>query len=267
MVFMNEETTGAPVGGHEFDRAGMAQLARMSLRGRSIAEAMEETGVSRSMYSKLLNQKLNNPPTINTLRRLAIGNPPELLRRMLEICGYPRDLQEEIDMLVQAVQETPVLTGTGRWSASQALALVLDSLKDRGCGEKADIEYRPEGLFTVDIGAAYPVLVCIPLVLQGLELRSNQVVKLALALIARAMTLWGLEETAFLVLTDSPGAYRLLKRLPNRSKIMAVALASGDGRGFERQCTILPKQPVQKMTGAFPVDLSASVDEPVTDAG
>ena len=125
---MNDDVIGAPAGAVDFDRPAMARLTRMALRGRSISEATEETGLSRSMISKLLNQNLKNPPTVNTLRKLNIGNPPELFRQMLIACGYPLDIQDEINAFLRIVEEMPAFADVRSdrlaWNSSHALAMV-----------------------------------------------------------------------------------------------------------------------------------------------
>ena len=267
---MNDDVIGAPAGGVDFDRPAMARLTRMALRGRNISEATKETGLSRSMISKLLNQNLKNPPTVNTLRKLNIGNPPELFRQMLIACGYPLDIQDEINAFLRIVEETSAFADVQpdrfAWSSSHALAMVLDNLESKGYGNRFDIDYRADGIFAVDAGTAFPALICVPVIMSEPELKADQVAKLALQGIKKGIELWGLEDTAFLVLTDSPTAYRLLRHLPNRSKIMAVAMASEDGHSFVRQCTIQPTNPQSDDPGLFPLDLSTFGDELTPDA-
>ena len=267
---MNDDVIGTPAGGVDFDRPAMARLTRMALRGRNISEATKETGLSRSMISKLLNKNLKNPPTVNTLRKLNIGNPPELFRQMLIACGYPLDIQDEINAFLRIVEDTPAFADVRSdrlaWNSSHALAMVLDNLDTKGYGSRFEIDYRADGVFAVDAGAACPVLVCVPVIVPEPKPKADQVAKLAQQGIEKGIKLWGLEDTAFLVLTDSPPVYRLLKHLPNRSKIMAVAMAAEDGRSFVRQCTIIPTSPPPDAPELFPVDLSTFGDELMADA-
>lgn len=266
---MNDDVIGAPAGAGSFDRTEMAHLTRMALRGRSIAEATEETGLSRSMISKLLNRNLKNPPTTKTLRKLNIGNPPELLRQMMMVCGYPPDIRDEIDAFLRIVEETSAVADVRPdrmlWSPSHALAMVLDSLEARGYGSSFAIDYCSDGVFAVDVGAADPALVFVPVIMPEPEFKADQVAKLALQGIEKGIERWGLKDTAIMVLTDSPLAYRLFRQLPNRSKTMAVALASEDGHSFVRQCTIRPTYPQPDTPEVFPVDLSTFGDELMTD--
>lgn len=260
---MNEEVTGAPSEKFDYDRMELARLGHIALQGRRISDVMEQTKLSRSTISKLLNQSMKGRPSVDTLRKLTGDDRPALLRRMLEACGYPPDTLEAADDFCRKVEETPIRSDAAAvrviWSASRALAMVLDSLEAKGYGTRFSIDYRADGCFAVDLGGqAYPLLVVIPVIRQEPELSSNRLMRLALEGVSKGIARWGMEHTATLVLTDSPSAFRLLQQLPNLFQVMAVAVVSEDGRGFARQYTIIPTHPSADPAAAFPVDLTIS---------
>lgn len=262
---MDEEVTGTQEGKLAYDRAEMARLTRMALRGRAIRTGAKEMGLGESTVSKLVRGKLESRPSVDTLRKLNTGNPPELLRKMLEVCKHSQSVREEMDAFARMVKQTPVFenvkSNTAAWSVSGALAMVLDSLTAGGYGSGFAIDYCADGVFAIDMGTEYPLLTCIPVILPDPEPVPKKAVKLALDQIELGMKRWGVKNRAIMVLTDSPSMYQLLKQLPNRSKIMAVAVTSEDGRSIARQYTILPKNPLTDNPGKFPVDLSVFGDE------
>ncbi len=266
---MDDEATSAPVGNTGYDQAQMARLARMALRGRSIRSAAREMDVSESILSKLIHEKSKSRPTVNTLRKMSAGSPPELLRKMLEVCKYPRDMREEMDDYVRMVREAPVFEAVRSiktaWSVSRALALVLEILSAREYGSRFEIDYCADGMFTLDVAEEYPLLCCVPVILPKPDLRPDAVLQLVLEKVGKGIERWGAEDTAIMILTDSPSVYQLLKYLPNRSKIMAAALVSENGSGIDRQYTILPLEPMTGSVEKFPMDLSMSGDELMTD--
>lgn len=266
---MDDEVTGAPGGNAGYDQAQMARLARMALRGRSIRSAAREMEISESILSKLIHKRTKSRPTVTTLRKMSAGSPPELLRKMLEVCKYPRDMQEEMDDYVRMVREAPdfedVRPIKTAWSVSRALALVLEILTSRKYGSRFEIDYCADGMFTLDVAEEYPLLCCIPVILPKPDLRPDAVLQLVLEKVREGIERWGVEDTAIMILTDSPSVYQLLRYLPNRSKIMAAALVSGDSSGIDRQYTILPLEPMTDSVEKFPMDLSMSGDELMTD--
>ena len=266
---MDEEVTSAPVGKADYDREEMARLTRMALRGRTIRSGAKEMGLGESTVSKLTRGKLESCPSVNVLRKLNAGNPPELLRRMLVACKCSSSVREELDAYAQMVKNAPISedmrSNKAVWSVSSTLAMMLDNLAVKGYGSDYAIDYCTEGMFAIDMGEGEPLLVCIPLVLSESDPTPSKAVKLTLEKLKQAIKRWGVKDVGFIILTDSPSVYQLLKQIPNRSKVMAVAVASDDGRSIVRQYTILPIESSMDKPGKFPVDLSIFGDELMVD--
>lgn len=266
---MDEEVTGAPEVKVDYDRAEMARLTRIALRGRRIRSGAKEMGLGESTVSKLARGKLESRPSVDTLRKLNTGNPPELFSRMLEACQYSQSVKEEMDAFARMVNDRTVFENARSdkvvWNVNIALATVVDGLTAGGYGSRFVIDYRADDMFAIDMGEEYPLLICIPLVLPGSEILPKKVAKLALEKIKQGIEQWGVRNAAIMVLTNSPSVYQLLKQMPNRSKVMAVAVSSEDGRSITRQYTILPIEPSTDKPGKFPVDLSIFGDELMID--
>lgn len=266
---MDGEVTGAKAAKVDYDREEMARLARMALRGRTIKSGAEEMGLGESTVSKLTRGDLKSRPSVATLRKLNAGNPPELLRRMLEVCKYPQSVRDELDTYARMVKDTPVLqdarTDQALWNSNVALAMVVQSITAEGYGSRFLIDYHADGLFAIDLVEEMPLLVFIPLILPDPETLPKKAVRLALEKIEQGIRQWGVKDTAFMVLTDSMSVYQLLKQMPNRSKVMAVAVTSEDRSSIARQYTILPMESPTDKTGKFPVDLSVYGDELMMD--
>lgn len=266
---MDKEVNGAQEDKVDYDRAEMARLTRLALRGRKIRSGAKEMGLSESTVSKLTRGDLKSRPSVDTLRKLNTDNPPELLRRMLEACQYPQSVREELDAFARMVKGASDF-GNGKsdnalWNVNIALSMVLDGLTAEGYGNRFMIDYRTDGMFAIDLGEEVPLLTCLPLVLPDSEIQPKKAVKLALEKIEQGIMQWGVKDTAFMVLTDSISVYQLLKQMPNRSKTMAVAVTSEDGCSISRQYTILPLDPSGDKLGKFPVDLSLFGDELMMD--
>ena len=268
-MYMDGEATGAPKGKIDYDRQELARLARIALRGRRIKDAAEEMDLSVSIVSKLTRGDSESCPTVNTLRKLNAGNPPELLRRMLEVCKHPLNVRDEMDAYTRMIKDTPgrqdVRADQTLWNSNIALAMVVESLTAEGYGTRFLIDYRTDGLFAIDLGEEKPLLVCLALVLPDPEIQPKKAVKQALEKIEQGIRQWGVKDTAFMVLTDSVSMYQLLKQMPNRSKVMAVAVTSEERSCIARQYTILPMEPSTDKPGKFPVDLSIFGDELMMD--
>lgn len=54
-----------------FDKKEFSKLLKKAIGNRTTTEYADESGVNRTYISKLLNKKLNNPPSPEILKRLA----------------------------------------------------------------------------------------------------------------------------------------------------------------------------------------------------
>lgn len=252
---MNDETTGA-LSHAAFDRERLAQLVRVAIGSKKIKTVMEETGLSRSTISKLLNANAVSLPSSDTLLKLTGGTPSPLFWQMVEACGTTREQQQQLrNLQMLADNFTPVPQPKSfRWSSHHALCAVLRSLEQGGYGADFQIDYRSEGIFAVDMGEQYPLLTCIPVVTDGQD--SSQVLSLARNGLADAFTRWDLSDSLFFLLTDSQPVFELLQQLPNPTVRLAVALVGEDGMTFRAQQEIRPLIPAYAAETEFPVNLT-----------
>lgn len=253
---MNEEMKDASTRA-VLDKEMLAELVRIAIGGRKIKEVMKETQLSRSTISKLLHGKSPGVPGEDTLLKLAGGKPNDLYWKMLEVCGESNEEQYRKTMLRQQLQqdlssERKIIAKT--WTQSTALAMILDSLKQGGYAENFRIDYQSEGVFAIDIGAMFPILVFITIT--SLEKMKEELLDLVSQRLGFAYSRWEMSESAYFLLTIDEPVFEALKHYPNQTTKLAVALAGADGRRFEAQEEIRPLLEAFRSDQPFPVDLT-----------
>ena len=256
---MSEEVIGGLSGTERFDREELAKLGRIALRGRKISDVMEESGLSRSTISKLLNGKMKAPPSVDTLRKLAGDENPQLFRRMLEVCGHSSEWQDGLRAFHAVVQQTDGLPegqqARRQWSSAEAMGTLIDALEEKKYGAQFRIDYRAEGCFCALADESDLRIIGVPVVINDDNCDARSVVSVAIKGITKGIVNWGLTDVVVLVLTNSPAAFNMLKEMPNLSKRMAVLLAAKDGKGFWEQAVVEAIEKEGDADEEFPFDL------------
>ena len=256
---MSKEVIGGLNGTEKFDREELAKLGRIALRGRKISDVMEESGLSRSTISKLLNGKMKAPPSVDTLRKLAGDKNPQLFRRMLEVCGHSSEWQDGLQAFRAVVQQTDGLLEDHRarrqWSSAEAMGTLIDALEAKKYGTRFQIDYRAEGCFCALTDESDLRIIGVPVVVNDDKCDARSVVSAAIKGITKGIVNWGLTDVVVLVLTNSPTAFNMLKEMPNLSKRMAVLLAAKDGKGFREQAVVEAIEKEGDADEEFPFDL------------
>lgn len=239
---MHEDVMGELNGPGKFDKEELAKLGRIALRGRKISDVVEESGLSRSTVSKLLNGRMQMPPSVDTLRKLAGEENPHLLRRMLEVCGHSSEWQDGIQAFATVMQQVDGLSEDGQvkrqWSSAEAMGTLIDALEAQGYGTQFRIDYRAEGCFCAITDKSALRIIGIPVVANDGKCDARSVVSAAVKGITKGIVYWGLTDVVVMVLTNSPAAFNMLKEMPNMSNRMAVLLAAEDGNGFREQAVV-----------------------------
>lgn len=253
---MKDEKVGASTDTAAYDKDRLAQLVRLAIGNRSLKEVIEEVGLSRSTISKLRNANSTSRPSAETLLKLVGGTPTPLFWKMVEVCGITQEEQQQMRRLQKASEsfETKYQSTKSRWSGYTALSTVLRSLENGGYGTIFAIDYQGDGLFSVDLGEQYPLLVFIAIIAD--EYDSQKILSLARQGLSRAYTRWELSDSAFFLLTDSRPVFELLQQLPNPTAQMAVALAHEDGMSFRAQHVITPIIGAYAVPEGVPVKLA-----------
>ena len=259
---MNEEVTGASIRVQAFDREALAKLGRIALGGKKIADAMEQTGLSRSTISKLLNRKMSGPPSVDTLRRLAGDEHSPLFRNMLEVCGYPADLQEELNSFHSLVRNADNMSCiTVSWSAEDAACSLLKGLMLKQYGTQFQIDFQEKAYFVIIINKPEKAavkkikVIGVPVIVNEEVCDARKLVNTAIRGTTQGIAQCGLSDVVVLILTNSPTAFSTLRNMPNLSKQMAVLLASKNGNAFCKQAVIEPIEKEQDSDLVFPFEL------------
>lgn len=259
---MKDEVTGALSSSETFDKETLARLGRIALGGQKISDVMEQTGLSRSTISKLLNQKMSGPPSVDTLRKLARDENSLLFRKMLEACGHPVEWQDELSLFQRVVREMDAVSDTHtigtQWSCAGAMSTLLVVLEEKKYGTQFQIDYRTEGYFGICTNESKLRIIGVPVVVDDTVFDVRNIVNVAIRGITRGIAQWGLSDIVVLVLTNSASAFSVLKKMPNLSKQMAVLLASENGNGFQEQAIIEPIEKGHGTNVVFPIDLGVT---------
>lgn len=256
---MREEVMGGLNGTEKFDRNELSKLGRIALRGRKISDVVEESGLSRSTISKLLNGRMQAPPSVDTLRKLAGDENPQLLRRMLEICGYSSEWQDGLRAFRDVMQRTDGISEDGlakrQWSSAEAMGTLINALEAKKYGTQFRIDYRAEGCFCALADESKLRIIGVPVIVNDSKCDARSVVSAATKGIAKGIVHWGLTDIVVLILTNSPAAFNMLKEMPSITDKMAVLLAAGDGNGFREQAVVEQMEKVSDADEKFPFDL------------
>lgn len=256
---MNEEVTGALCGTQKFDKEALAKLGRIALAGQKITDVMEKTGLSRSTISKLLNQKMSGPPSVDTLRKLAGDENSPLFRKMLEACGHSVEWQDELCAFRGVVHQMESASEPHfierPWSSTEAMGALVGALEAKNVGTQYQIDYRPGECFAVTTDKNGQRIIGVPVVVNEGDFDAREVIRTAIKGLTQSIAYWGLSDMVTLLLTNSAAAFYVLKSMPNLSRNMAVLLVSKNGNGFQDQATVVPAEKNSQETATFPFKL------------
>ena len=236
-----KEAIGASSRAATFNKEALARLGRIALGGQRISDVMEQTGLSRSTISKLLNQKMGSPPSVDTLRRLAGGNS-SLFQKMLEACGHETEWQDEINEFHRLVQKTEVMVpgGVVAWRPANAVSTMSGALLEKKYGTQLQIDCQSESFFGIRTDMSDLQIIGVPVAVNDSENDARNVVNTAIRGITGGIARWGLDNIVVMILTNSPSAFAVLKEMPNLSEKMSVLLVSENGQGLRKQAVIEP---------------------------
>lgn len=135
-----------------FDPRKLAEIVNEVIGGKTIKQVCDETSLSRSIVSRLLNGSITYPPTVRTIYRFANGNS-EVAEKLLDACGYPKSLNEKLSIDEESPNgtlKTSKHTETYATNKIAGLLITLSILESNGCTDHVDISYKGSGLFRIE---------------------------------------------------------------------------------------------------------------------
>lgn len=134
--------------GHNCNYELLAEYAARIKDDRSIVELVEQSGLSRSFISKLLNQNLLSVPSKRSLKMLSnIPGHNISYSSLLEAAGYDL-LDQNTDLKPVAISfEQAVNDHFSEKPASFALGIMLDLLIKKGYDDPFDIQFTKDDFF------------------------------------------------------------------------------------------------------------------------
>ncbi len=136
----------------QFNPQELAKIGVEFIGKKTIKQVCDETSLSRSIVSRILNGSLKNPLTVRTIYRFSNGNS-NVAKEMLSACGYPEELYEKL-YKPQEYQEksnsetkhnnetiTPIL------QKSAGLNAIFPMLEKENKGRTVNISYDFDGSF------------------------------------------------------------------------------------------------------------------------
>lgn len=232
----------------------LAELARLAIGARSISEFCDQTQLSKSFVSRILNAKLSSPPAKRTLCRFAgpQANPENgvRLQDMLVAAGY----SVSVDTLLSSNDNdestsTNVVQGDYSESAKFGVDIILNALMESGYGEEYSIEFQPSA-FSLKIkqGEFDSRIVCIP-AFCSIENSLKAIQVSVLTKLILSMSHYAVETSIFFVMTNN---YQLFNELINSFHVipkmkLAVLLVNKDFRGFSKQEIISSKKTIDNL--------------------
>ncbi len=224
-----------------FDSKKLALLCRSVLGTKSIQAFCEETKLSRSLVSRLLNGNLVAPPSIRSIYRLAGSNNPKMIDEMLKACGYPAAAVEYLakfrnEPVGIATNSEKDLCAITIKKPAGLLTMLVEQLESLGYGKQFNIDYRTPNLFAICSAVDGWTLACIPALCDDNDTEGAW--KRGVQGLAKAITLWN-DQTVYFLFTNSAAARDRLKLVPNLAYKVAI-LNTSDGVSFDDQIIIPP---------------------------
>lgn len=233
----------------QYDPYRLAELARLAIGTRSISDFCEQTQLSRSFVSRILNAKLSAPPAKRTLCRFAGSQAdPEnniSLNDMLMAAGYSttlskstlsgeEDESELTNMIPMHLSDSPAL----------GLSVFLNALIANGYGEEYSIEFQPNA-FSLEVRKSTDFdfkIIGIPAFCNS-ESAIKTVQVGVLTTLIMCMSNYAVDKSIFFVITNNGQLYNeLVSTLAVVPKMrLAILLTNEDGDGFSKQDVISSK--------------------------
>lgn len=223
-----------------FDAQALAQIGRAVVGDRTIQKFCQETALSRSLVSRLLNGTLKQPPTVRTILRFT-ENDRSVAEKMLFACGYPQGVIDHLFSIPKLRSESESqanVTFAKELSLRPAsgLEVMINALDKLHCDCNFSIDYN-SGVFAIHEIASHTI-VGIPAFCSDesqVDSKENQAVQS----LSRSLTIWTDINTCFFIITNNTKLFSILKELPNLDYKLAVLLTT-DGQGFRQQHVIAP---------------------------
>lgn len=235
----------------EYDSKKLADLARRAIGTRSIAEFCDETKLSKSLVSRILNEKLVSAPTRRTLYRFAGTNAKPQngvsLGDMLIASGYEAVTE---DFLVNEFEneerERVNIAECIQLYYSQfpalGLNLLLNVLTNKGHVEIYSIDFA-QGTFSIKVKPLenqYTNIVAIPAFCND-NSKTTAIHVAVLTSLISSINVHPIKESLFLVMTDNMQMYQLLlSSLPVLQNMkLAILLTKDNYEEFSKQDAII----------------------------
>lgn len=235
----------------QYDPYRLAELARLAIGTRSISDFCEQTQLSKSFVSRILNAKLSAPPARRTLCRFAGPQAtPEnniSLKDMLMAAGYSTTIDEPTlsESTLAGEENESELTNMVQMHFSKSptfgLSVFLNALMANEYGEAYSIEFQPS-VFSLKIRDFDYKIICIPAFCNS-ESAIKTVQVSVLTTLIMSMSNYAADKSIFFVMTNNGQLYNeLISTLAVVPKMkLAVLLTNEDGDGFSKQDVVSSK--------------------------
>lgn len=223
-----------------FDAQTLAQIGRAVVGDRTIQKFCQETALSRSLVSRLLNGTLKQPPTIRTILRFA-GNDRSVAEKMLCACGYPQGAIDHLFSIpkLRSESESQVNVTFSNELALRpvsGLEVMINALDKLHFDCNFTIDYN-NGVFAIRKIASHTIVGIPAFCFDESQVDSEE--HRAVQSLSRSLTVWTDINTCFFMITNNSRLFSNLKTLPNLDYKLAVLLTT-DGQGFQQQHVIAP---------------------------
>lgn len=240
---------------NQYNPSRLSELAQLAIGTRSIADFCEQTQLSKSFVSRILNAKLSGPPSKRTLCKFAGSHASPQngvrLEDMLVAAGYDTTIDTSMSSKhcpSEGDYET-TLTNMVQMHFSEfpafGLSILINALMTKGYGTEYSIEFQPS-VFSLEIKQLTDFdlkIVCIPAFCNSESGIMNIQVSVLTRLIL-SMSHYAVDKSIFFVMTDNDQLYyELINSLPVVPKMkLAVLLINKDYNGFSKQEIIASKE-------------------------
>lgn len=234
------ELKGEP-DGITFDSHRLAQIGRSIVGEQTIQVFCNQSGISRSLVSRILNGTLKSPPRISSIYRFA-GGDTKVADEMLLACGYPpgtiAHMKERPALLSKAELDSPIVYAPYLAANPAAcLALILNLLGRMDYGDRYQTDYRLDGTFAIELGHDHK-LIGIPAFSTD-DSDPDSVLRTALRKFALTLPRWDSSHAVYFLVTNTQQMFSKLKATPNIDFKLAVLLTT-DGQNIASQHVIAP---------------------------
>lgn len=245
----------------KYDPKRLAELARSAIGDRSVSAFCQQTNLSRSFVSRIVNAKLNSIPAKRTLARFAgaATNPQNgvTLKDLLIAAGYDVCENDVMDISIYNLESNKCLNLSERiqqyytQTPAFCLNLLLNVLISKGFGTSYYIDFKP-GVFSLTTklsNSTSTKIIGIPAFCNdNTAITSVQVA--ALTSLVSAINTYPVSESIIFVITDNSQLYdKFIDTLPVLPQMQLSVLHTNEHYdGFSKQQIVSPQKSDTKKT-------------------